>query len=84
MRLAWERFRARRKPGTAMAASKAMMATTIMISTRVKPVRRDLRFIFIVMEIKQPLCQVYRSPIHYFPDERAADFFWLGRKIMFR
>src|SRR5205085_5211637 len=34
--LAWERLRARRKPGTAIAASSAMMATTIMISTRVK------------------------------------------------
>ena len=34
---AWERFRARRNPGTAIAASNAMIATTIMISTRVKP-----------------------------------------------
>ena len=41
-RLACERLRARRKPGTAMAASKAMIATTIMISTRVKPARRLL------------------------------------------
>src|SRR3954467_4236555 len=39
--VAWERLRARRKLGTAMAASKAMIATTIMISTRVKPERRD-------------------------------------------
>ena len=38
-RLAWERFRARRKPGTAIAANRAMIATTIMISTRVKPPR---------------------------------------------
>src|SRR3954468_3361870 len=48
IRLAWERLRARRNPGTAMAARRAMIATTIMISTRVKaPVRRgaDLRFI---------------------------------------
>ena len=36
-RLAWVRFRARRNPGTAIAASNAMIATTIMISTRVKP-----------------------------------------------
>src|ERR1700722_17254406 len=38
-RVACERLRARRKLGTAIAASKAMMATTIMISTRVKPPR---------------------------------------------
>ena len=36
IRLAWERLRARRKPGTAIAARSAMMATTIIISTRVK------------------------------------------------
>jgi hypothetical protein len=35
MRVAWERLRARRKFGTAIDASKAMIATTIMISTRV-------------------------------------------------
>src|SRR5205807_235365 len=40
IRLAWERLRARRNPGTAMAASSAMIATTIIISTSVKP-RRD-------------------------------------------
>src|SRR5438105_145583 len=40
--LAWERLRARRNPGTAIAASSAMIATTIMISTRVKPPRRLL------------------------------------------
>jgi len=34
---ACERLRARRKPGTAIAASNAMIATTIMISTSVKP-----------------------------------------------
>src|SRR6202030_3488674 len=44
---AWERLRARRNPGTAMAASKAMIATTIMISTRVKPPRFVLRFLVI-------------------------------------
>ncbi len=44
IRLAWERFRARRNPGTAMAASKAIIATTIIISTRVKPPRRLLSF----------------------------------------
>ena len=42
IRLAWERLRARRNPGTAIAAKSAMIATTIMISTRVKPPRRLL------------------------------------------
>src|SRR6267143_470624 len=37
---ACERLRARKNPGTAIAASNAMIATTIMISTRVKPPRR--------------------------------------------
>src|SRR5947207_704963 len=37
---ACERLRARKKPGTAIAASNAIIATTIMISTRVKPPRR--------------------------------------------
>src|SRR2546423_14888714 len=41
-RLACARLRARRNPGTAIAANKAMIATTIMISTRVKPPRRLL------------------------------------------
>src|SRR3954467_14983346 len=39
--VAWERLRARRKLGTAIAARSAMIATTIMISTRVKPERLD-------------------------------------------
>src|SRR5258708_5460759 len=43
--LFWEAARALTKLGIAMAASMAMMATTIMISTRVKPADR-LRFIF--------------------------------------
>src|SRR5437762_11152137 len=42
IRLACERLRAWRNPGTAIAASNAMIATTIMISTRVKPPRRLL------------------------------------------
>src|SRR5438270_5278863 len=42
IRLAWERLRARRNPGTAIAAKSAMIATTIIISTRVKPPRRLL------------------------------------------
>src|SRR5438128_11609332 len=43
--VACERLRARRKFGTAIAASNAMIATTIMISTRVKP-ERDLNACF--------------------------------------
>src|SRR3982751_3747160 len=39
-RLACARLRARRNPGTAIAANSAMIATTIMISTRVKAPRR--------------------------------------------
>src|SRR5437899_1741634 len=50
MRLACERFRARRKPGTAIDASRAMIATTIMISTRVKP--EVLLDVFILLPIK--------------------------------
>src|SRR5207237_9561676 len=42
---ACERLRARRNPGTAIAASNAMIATTIMISTRVKAARRYLKII---------------------------------------
>src|ERR1700730_7220659 len=58
MRLACERLRARRKPGTAMAASRAMMATTIMISTRVNPLWDFAADIFIYIEKEyQPTCQ---------------------------
>src|SRR5437588_4711808 len=49
IRLAWERFRARKNPGKAMAASNAIIATTIIISTRVNPFRLDGEFI--VLEI---------------------------------
>src|SRR5476651_830414 len=44
MRVACERLRARRKFGTAMAARRAMIATTIMISTSVKPLFLLLSF----------------------------------------
>src|SRR5215212_11619967 len=64
MRLACERLRARRNPGTAIAAKRAMMATTIMISTRVKPVRRDWRFNFIVLENLAVVMPTYRRPIN--------------------
>src|SRR5206468_9976239 len=49
IRLAWERLRARRKPGTAIAAKSAMIATTIIISTRVKPARRLLSWFNIAL-----------------------------------
>src|SRR5579862_2831628 len=49
MRVAWERLRARRKLGTAIAARSAMIATTIMISTRVKPARFLFSFCNIMM-----------------------------------
>ena len=39
----WAVVRARTKLGMAMAANRPMMATTIMISTRVKPVLREER-----------------------------------------
>ena len=42
---ACERLRARRKPGTAIAARSAMIATTIMISTSVKPARLVVSFL---------------------------------------
>src|SRR5438105_314699 len=42
---ACDRLRARRKPGTAMAARRAMTATTIIISTRVKPPRLVANFL---------------------------------------
>src|ERR1700683_4588109 len=52
MRVAWERLRARRKFGTAMEASNAMMATTIMISTRVNAFELERYFIVIVINFK--------------------------------
>src|SRR6202795_1321864 len=45
--VACERLRARRNPGTAIAANNAMIATTIIISTRVKPPRRLLSLFII-------------------------------------
>jgi len=39
MRVAWERLRARKMFGVPIAASSAMIATTIMISMRVRPAR---------------------------------------------
>src|ERR1700684_4015620 len=49
MRVACERLRARRKLGTAIAARSAMIATTIMICTSVKPPRRVCNFCIIWM-----------------------------------
>src|SRR5438045_1719898 len=50
IRLACERLRARRKPGTAIAAKSAIMATTIMISTRVNPLCDFAADVFIYIE----------------------------------
>src|SRR2546423_12052811 len=50
IRLAWERLRARKNPGTAIAARRAIMATTIMISTRVKPLGDFAADVFIYIE----------------------------------
>src|ERR1019366_5909556 len=63
---AWERLRARKNPGTAMAASKAMMATTIMISTSVKPPRLGLIVSFLSMTA------VYLSILIAFEREEQA------------
>jgi hypothetical protein len=50
----WALLRARTKLGMAMAASKPMMATTIMISTSVKPALREvLIFILLVLSVKR-------------------------------
>ena len=52
--LVWDVCRARTKLGIAIAASKPMMATTIMISTSVKP---DLRFVLSAFMLDYfPLC----------------------------
>src|SRR5271157_3571424 len=54
--LVWEVLRARTKLGMAMAASRPMMATTIMISTSVKP---DLREVFLIIAL--PFCNAQRE-----------------------
>src|SRR4028119_1095859 len=61
--VAWERLRARRKLGTAMEASRAMIATTIMISTRVKPPRRLLVFVSMFIEVLLE-CNLARCVLH--------------------
>ena len=45
----WDVVRALTKLGIAMAANRPMMATTIMISTRVNPALRDVLFVFIFL-----------------------------------
>jgi hypothetical protein len=47
--LAWDVARALMKLGIAMAANKPMMATTIMISTKVKPALRTFLIVFILL-----------------------------------
>src|SRR2546430_15270059 len=64
IRLAWERLRARRKPGTAIAAKSAMIATTIMISTRVKPARRLLSWFNIANLLSVLYCLFDCAPKH--------------------
>src|SRR5205807_3446007 len=59
---ACERLRARKNPGTAIAASNAMMATTIMISTRVKPPRRLLSLFNIMLSVLYCLSAVRGHP----------------------
>src|SRR5882724_13495184 len=49
--LACDVARALMKLGIAIAASRPMMATTIMISTSVKPALRDVLFVFIVLVV---------------------------------
>ena len=46
--VAWDLALALNRLGIAIAASKAMIATTIMISTRVKPPEPDVRVVFIL------------------------------------
>ena len=45
----WEVVRARTKLGIAIAASNPMIATTIMISTRVKPALLDLLILILAL-----------------------------------
>src|SRR5256886_5265078 len=56
IRLACERLRARRNPGTAIAASNAMIATTIMISTSVKPAWFRFNLVTIILLIALVYC----------------------------
>ena len=53
---ACERLRARRKPGTAIAARSAIIATTIMISTSVKPERLVVSFLSILGNLSFIYC----------------------------
>src|SRR3954470_23655113 len=76
---ACERFRARRNPGTAMAASRAIIATTIMISTRVKPARRDVRLNFIGFGIYSS-DRATISIADILPARTDIDFFLAGQK----
>src|SRR5579871_4792300 len=59
--LCWALRRARTKLGIAIVASKPMMATTIMISTRVKPPARLVLFFIVSTFLKSS----FRRPIAY-------------------
>src|SRR6266404_5176377 len=86
---AWERLRARRNPGTAMAASKAMIATTIMISTRVKPARLVVSFLSILGVSLSILCSARCEGRDFFvafsqliPCHQRADDRRMNRQIL--
>src|SRR5438105_1688922 len=96
IRLACERLRARRNPGTAIAASNAMIATTIMISTRVKPLCDFAADVFIYIRKNsrhhakyiEGRCLVRRSPTSSMSRltaddyEALANFRYLLRKFL--
>src|ERR1700686_5553126 len=94
IRLAWERFRARRKPGTAIAASNAMIATTIMISTNVNPAGTRERFLFIcsrkanrvpdisTLDIFLPLLKIMSVKLLSRDYEALASFRYAMRKFL--
>src|SRR3954467_4727754 len=70
--VAWERLRARRKLGTAMAARSAMIATTIMISTRVKPERREWSLDSMVLDVVVRLVRVVSGFMIHFSLRRRG------------
>src|SRR5207237_5473015 len=73
IRLAWERLRARRNPGTAIAAKSAMIATTIMISTRVKAPRRLLSLFNIANLLSVLYCLFDCAPKHPLRNTRRRE-----------
>src|SRR5881394_1141192 len=91
---AWERLRARRNPGTAMAASRAMIATTIMISTRVKPPRLVVSllsmarsasfylFFYLLREVQGDVTMCWVSFSQLIPCHRQSDDRRMNRQIL--